>query len=617
MSPDSSHSSATLTNGVSTSTSLTLPNTSSSSTSVNSSNNASNKKPPDASGGGGGVGTAPPRVDLEPIYEGLRAGLTLEQWLRYKEALSSYVLGRINRQELSTAIDPIITGPKQRQHNQLLMGILTNATSRDAPPHEIAPYVLATNRASTTLSRGLRGGLSNPTDSGDSRVEARLKTEVMSLARRDRRRIKEVPESLNPEDILPSLLLSYHQAKQIKIPDPEIPPQSATPNALNNKTNWEAEIKSRYSMPLACESGEFPDLDGIRMRMLPICYEEGVVGGVGEATAQFMNVAAEVFVKEVLSSVISRVRCNRTTTIKTDGFKRKMEKMLEEQGSGVFGFESGITLNLNGSINTMNNPNNTSPSRKRKRQKLANGRPNHRPNQPHNFPPPELAGERKVLCMNDLRLSFTLGDSFLSQLPLSLNRIMAGGWERPEDYYVAAEFGGMPPPALPRDRGRNQPNFAKRKSTAQEKHASMLDAFAAGVEQRPPPSPVLGNAQIVSQPVQQEAQHAGEEGFLWNDGFEPWGPDAGGWVVGGRLGAPGQLPVGPDVDINEIINGWEFYPPHPQAGGMGIGVGMGVGRGMGMGMGMGMGVGMEWAGAGADERRELRGLLDDCLAVGM
>ena len=513
------------------------------------------------------------------------------------------------------------------------MGILTNASSRDPPPHEIAPYVLATNRASTTLSRGLRGGLSNPTDSGDARVEARLKTEVMSLAPRDRRRIKEVPESLNPEEILPSLLRSYYQAKQIKIPDLEAPPQSATPNALNNKTNWEAEIKSRYSMPLACESGEFPDLEGIRMRMLPICYEEGVVGGVGEATAQFMNVAAEVFVKEVLSSVISRVRCNRTTTVKTDGFKRKMEKMLEEQGSGVFGFGSGMTLNLNGSINTLNNNSNPncSPSRKRKRQKLANGRPNHRPHQPP--PPRELAGERKVLCMNDLRLSFTIGDSFLSQLPLSLNRIMAGGWERPEDYYVAAEFGGMPPPALPRDRDRegriNQPNFTKRKSTAPgngggEKHASMLDALVTGVPPPPPlpPSPALSNAQIVGQPGQQtapEVQQVGGEVLLWNDGFEPWGPEGGMWVVGGGLGGPGVgAGAGGDVDINEIINGWDFHPHPPPPplpippGGMGVGLGLGLGGG-----GMGMGVGVGWAGAGAEERRELRGLLDECLAVGM
>lgn len=89
MSPDSSHSSSVLTNGVSSiSTSLTIPNSS-----PISGGNATGKKPTDGGGGGSGGGGAPPRVDLEPIYEALRAGLALEQWLKYKEGLSGFILG--------------------------------------------------------------------------------------------------------------------------------------------------------------------------------------------------------------------------------------------------------------------------------------------------------------------------------------------------------------------------------------------------------------------------------------------------------------------------------------------------------------------------------------------
>ncbi|KAI5807446.1 transcriptional regulator of RNA polII, SAGA, subunit-domain-containing protein [Peziza echinospora] len=355
---------------------LSLPSSSQTST-------AASKKPLSGSDAGTSLASAapgsalPPRVDLEPIYDGLRAGLSVEQWIRYKEALSGFVMGRINRQELSLTIDPIIVGPKQRLHNQLLLGMYQNSY-RETPPAEVAPWVLATNKATNALggaSRGGRGGAAG--EGGDAKVEARVKVEVMALAGRDRRRIKEVPDIAEIEETLPSMLYEYHLAKQIKIPE-AAPPQSATTTALNNKTNWEAEIKTRYTLPLASESGEFPDLEQIRMRMLPICYEEGVIGGMGDNTAHFMNVAAEVFVKEILSTVISRVRCNRPTTIKTDEFKRKMEEMSEED---------------------------------------------------------DLAGERKVLGMNDLRLSFTLGDNFLTQLPLSLNKIMAGGTERPDNYY--------------------------------------------------------------------------------------------------------------------------------------------------------------------------------------
>lgn len=108
MSPDSSYSSSTLTNGVSSgSTSLTLPNTSSSSSSsASGNNNVAGKKPADAGGGGGGggMGAAPPRVDLEPIYEGLRAGLALEQWLKYKEGLSGFLLGEYIQFQLQTLL---------------------------------------------------------------------------------------------------------------------------------------------------------------------------------------------------------------------------------------------------------------------------------------------------------------------------------------------------------------------------------------------------------------------------------------------------------------------------------------------------------------------------------
>lgn len=137
----------------------------------------------------------------------------------------------------------------------------------------------------------------------------------------------------------------------------------------------ESEIKKSYILPLACESGEFPDVENIRHRMLPICYEEGIHGGVTHDTANFMNVAAETFVKEILSSIISRVRSNGPGYIQTDKYRKLFPK----------------------------------------------GR--------------WAAGKRPLLGMHDVRLSLTLGDNLLAQLPLSQKKIMAGGWfER--DYEV-------------------------------------------------------------------------------------------------------------------------------------------------------------------------------------
>lgn len=58
------------------------------------------------------------------------------------------------------------------------------------------------------------------------------------------------------------------------------------------------------------ESGEFPDVNSIEARMLPFCYEAGLASGHAPDAAQFMAVATDNFIKEVLSTMFSRTRSN-------------------------------------------------------------------------------------------------------------------------------------------------------------------------------------------------------------------------------------------------------------------------------------------------------------------
>ena len=195
--------------------------------------------------------------------------------------------------------------------------------------------------------------------------------------------------------MLGNMLQEYHIAKQVRLPEP--PPRSATINKTScasplllvchltapltpNLLDWDSEIKQRYMLPLACETGEFPDVDSIRLRMQPICYEEGIPGGCTMEAANFMNVAAETFVKEVLTTIIGRVRSNGPNYVQTDKYRKLAPK----------------------------------------------GR----------YVPPQ---ERPLLGMHDVRLSLTLGDNFLTQMPLSMKKIMAGGWYE-RDYEVDASL---------------------------------------------------------------------------------------------------------------------------------------------------------------------------------
>ena len=74
--------------------------------------------------------------------------------------------------------DPTI----EHLHNQLIAGIFANV-GRDLPEPGVAPWVSANDKP-TVLAKPV---------SGDA-AEQRLKTEIMRLPARDRRRLKEVPD---------------------------------------------------------------------------------------------------------------------------------------------------------------------------------------------------------------------------------------------------------------------------------------------------------------------------------------------------------------------------------------------------------------------------------------
>ena len=94
------------------------------------------------------------------------------------------VLGQLNQDELAIRTDYFLTADPsiEHLHNQLIVGIFTNV-SRDPPEPGVAPFVSANDKP-VVLSKPIAGDA----------AEQRLKTEVMQLPARDRRRLKDVPE---------------------------------------------------------------------------------------------------------------------------------------------------------------------------------------------------------------------------------------------------------------------------------------------------------------------------------------------------------------------------------------------------------------------------------------
>lgn len=228
-------------------------------------------------------------------------------------------LGKLNQEELSAKIDRFIItsdGETEHMHNQLISAIFCNVT-RELPDHGVAPWVSTNDKPAT-------GAGSKPV-SGDA-LEQRLKTEVMQLPSRDRRRIKDValnevshlherkccPGTIHancyiqadPFDAFASMLIDPRKSKA------KAPEFTAAGAAGLNKTNWDLEIRKRYTQPLAGESMEFPDTSAIQKKLLPICYEHELTAGHTPDAAQFISVAAETWIKEHLSDVFAKTRCN-------------------------------------------------------------------------------------------------------------------------------------------------------------------------------------------------------------------------------------------------------------------------------------------------------------------
>jgi transcriptional coactivator HFI1/ADA1 len=125
--------------------------------------------------------------------------------------------------------------------------------------------------------------------------------------------------------------------------------------------------------------------------MVPICYEEGIVNGAAAGCSEFMNVAAEFYIKEVLSSLFGKVSSNGGSSasfIKTSAYKRQLEK--EEEG-----WLKGEVLKNAGGMLPIE---------------------------------AEESAKRKALTMSDLKLAYSLGESYLGQVPLIAGQILNSRW---------------------------------------------------------------------------------------------------------------------------------------------------------------------------------------------
>ncbi|QIW95552.1 hypothetical protein AMS68_001070 [Peltaster fructicola] len=282
-------------------------------------------------------GKAPvPRIDVEPIYTQLKGALG-SSWQDYKAAINAFVLGNLNQAELTWVLQPLLsnaptvitsanptTSPVSlvQLHNQLVICLYANI-SRDQPPSEVAPWVVATDKPSTAKNAGTIGA--------SDKAEERLKREIMALHARDRRRIK----SLKPD----TMLQQEGPLKDMQDYRYELTAISAdVPTGDATKSSWDMETRRKYVQQLASETLEFPSTSDMQNRIEPICYDEGLITGaqgLPQICVDLMVEAAEAYIKTILGELQTHARSNGIGCIQTAKFKRQLRQEENEAEKGT------------------------------------------------------------------------------------------------------------------------------------------------------------------------------------------------------------------------------------------------------------------------------------------
>ncbi|TKX20067.1 SAGA-type complex-like protein [Elsinoe australis] len=294
-----------------------------------------------------------PRIDTEPIYTQLKAAIG-DNWSDYKNALSSFLLGKLNQTELTHILLPILTPPvptpspsPRHLHNTLLTALYANALYRDPPPPDTtAPFVLATDAPTTSTST------SKPSTGTSDAISDRNKREVMALTARDRRRIKSVrdPESAAALDAGPRQARTYREALDA-LPSSVVYGlgQSGAGTGTagggggggGGKTNTDLEIRRRFALPLASETQEFPARENIQARIEPIAYEEGLSGAMlpaqVSAAGELVETAVEMYVKEVVGGWLAMVRGEGEGMVQSRRYRKRVRREERAEDEGAVG----------------------------------------------------------------------------------------------------------------------------------------------------------------------------------------------------------------------------------------------------------------------------------------
>lgn len=254
------------------------------------------------------------RVDMEILIDELTSTLGKDNWAKYAQFLSLFMLGKLSRKELFNELKlNIFKGSSYSHllnlHNQILISIYNNSIRGSSNSNDFKNNMGWGFSNNGGLNGSNNGKLKYRINKHNSQIETYKKI-VMSLPNTDRKRLKQITKESGKRGFILCSVLQSRLNLIPKIPVVTNPETLKRVKANNLKTplEWSQDIMNGFNAQLSTEGYSLPDNDTLFLKMVGVAREHGLVGTVNAQCVQIVSAALDQYLKDIVSSVIDTIR---------------------------------------------------------------------------------------------------------------------------------------------------------------------------------------------------------------------------------------------------------------------------------------------------------------------
>lgn len=239
------------------------------------------------------------RLELERHIREFQSKLG-NDWEKYHETLSLFLIGKLSRPELVSIISPLLKNGLLKYHNKLLLLNFANSL-KDGPLDFLNEFASFWNKKAGKASKV------------KSTQYEKFKQNIMGLPIKERRRIKNITRDSGKRGKLNAGITLTRHTLLPKIP--MIQDKEQQQLQVNNLVQWQQDVVNGINTPIATENYEIPDFDNLSRRVLMTMREYGLTGGLNAGVLEVILLGLETHLKNIMETAIdvAKYRKNKYT----------------------------------------------------------------------------------------------------------------------------------------------------------------------------------------------------------------------------------------------------------------------------------------------------------------